>query len=76
MRHEGCLEFELVRPERLSEPFPGGLDELGAAHDLLKLGPGGVAAHVLFPEHLLERGVLVYTLDDVLEDLLLTGLKP
>ena len=44
----GCLEPELLRSERLSEPFPGALDELRRAYDLLDLRLGAVAPYVVF----------------------------
>src|SRR5829696_2138277 len=66
-----ALELELVRAERLSQLLPGGLDELGAGDDPLHLGLGGVAAHVLLLDYLLEGDVLAHPLDGVLEDLLL-----
>ena len=51
----GCLKLELLRfSERLSESFSGGLDELRIACDLLDLGSGAVATHVVFLEYLLE----------------------
>ena len=68
----GHLALELIRPERLSQLFPGGSDELRVADDLLYVGLGGVAAHVFFLKHLWQGCALVYARDDVLEDLLLT----
>jgi hypothetical protein len=46
------LEPELLRPERLSEVFPGGLDELRSAYDPFDFGLGTVAPHVVFSDHL------------------------
>ena len=68
-----CLKLELLRfSERLSESFSGGRDELRTAYDLLDLGAGAVATHVVFLQYLLQGHILVYAADDVLEDLLLT----
>jgi hypothetical protein len=48
----GCLKLELIRfSERLSESFSGGLEELRIAYDLLDLGSGAVATHVVFLEY-------------------------
>jgi acyl-CoA hydrolase len=68
----GCLKLELVRPERVSESFSGGLDELRVAQDLLYLGPGAGAPHVFFLNYLLEGYARVHAVEDVLEDALLT----
>jgi acyl-CoA hydrolase len=68
----GCLKLELVRPERVSESFSGGLDELRVAHDLLYLGSGAGAAHLLFLKYLLKGHPRVHAVEDVLQDALLT----
>ena len=66
------LDPELLGPEGLPEPLPGGLHELGMAHDLPYLLPGEVAAHVVLLERLLQGHVaLVHALDEVAHDLLL-----
>ena len=65
------LKLEVLRAERLPQPRPGGLDELGVAYDPLELLLGAVAPHVVFSEHLLEGHVLVQAADHVPEDLLL-----
>ena len=51
------LEFELFRSERLSEAYPGSLDELRAAYDLFDLGLGAVAPYVVFSEYLLQAHI-------------------
>ena len=66
------LEFELLRSERLSEVFPGTLDELGAAYDLFDLRLGAVSPYVVFSEYLLEGHILLHAAYDVIGDLLLT----
>jgi hypothetical protein len=68
----GYLELKLLRPERLSEAFPGGLDELGSAYDLFDLGLGAVSSYVVFSEYLLQGHILLHTAEDVIGDLLLT----
>jgi hypothetical protein len=68
----GCLKLELLRSERLSESFSGGPDELRIAYDLLDLGSGAVATHVVFLEYLLQGHIRAHAFDDVVEDLLLT----
>jgi hypothetical protein len=68
----GCLKLELVRPERVSESFSGGLDELRVAQDLLYLGSGAGAPHVFFLKYLLKGHAGVHAVEDVLEDPLLT----
>ena len=55
-RKGGCLKLELLQPERLPELFSGGLTELGVACDLLDLGLGAVATHVVFLEGFPQRG--------------------
>jgi hypothetical protein len=66
------LYLELLGPEGLPEPLPGGLHELGMAHDLADLLPGEVAAHVVLLERLLKGHVaLVHAVDEVAHDLLL-----
>jgi acyl-CoA hydrolase len=68
----GCLKLELVRPERVSESFSGGLDELRVAQDLLYLASGAGAPHVFFLKYLLKGHAGVHAVEDVLEDPLLT----
>jgi hypothetical protein len=46
--------------------------QLGVDENLLYLGLGAVAAHVLLLEHLSEAGSPLQAVDDVLEDLLLS----
>ena len=53
-------EFELLRSERLSEAYPGDLDELRGAYDLFDLGLGAVSPHVVFSEYLLEGYVVLH----------------
>src|SRR4028118_64217 len=66
------LYLELLRPEGLPEPLPGGLHELRMAHVLAGLLPGEVAAHVVLLERLLEGHLaLVHAVDEVAHDLLL-----
>ena len=67
------LEFELLRSERLSEAYPGGLDELRAAYDLFDLRLGAVAPYVVFSEYLLQGHILLHAAYDVIGDLLLTS---
>src|SRR5918997_2303034 len=67
----GCLEPELLRPERLAEPFPGSLDELRRAYDLLDLGWGAVAPYVVFCECLPKGHLVLHAGQDVIGDLLL-----
>jgi hypothetical protein len=66
------LESKLLRCERLSEAYPGGLDELRAAYDLFDLGLGAVAPYVVFSEYLLQGYVVLHAAYDVIGDLLLT----
>src|SRR5688572_2724151 len=66
------LEFELLRAERPSEAYPGGLDELWGAYDLFDLGLGAVAPYVVFSEYLLQGHILLHAAYDVIGDLLLT----
>jgi hypothetical protein len=47
------------------------VDELGVHDDLVDLALGAVAAHVGLREDVVKVGVLVYAVDDVLEDLFL-----
>ena len=42
------LKFELLRSERLSKAYPGGLNELRAAYDLFDLGLRAVSPYVVF----------------------------
>ena len=67
------LESKLLRSERLSEAYPGDLDELRAAYDLFDLGLGAVAPYVVFSEYLLQGYVVLHTAYDVIGDLLLTS---
>jgi hypothetical protein len=66
------LEFELLRCERLSEAFSGGLDELWRAYDLFDLGLGAVSPYVVFSDDLLQGHILLHAAYDVIGDLLLT----
>jgi hypothetical protein len=50
--------------------LPGCVDELGVAEDVVDLALRAVAAHVVFLDHVVQVGVLVYTVDDVPEDFL------
>jgi hypothetical protein len=68
----GCLEPELIRSERLSETFPGALDELGGAYDLFDLSLGAVSPYVVLSEYLPKGHILLHAGDDVIGDLLLT----
>ena len=68
----GCLEPELIRSERLSEAFPGALDELRRAYDLFDLSLGAVSPYVVFSEYLPKRHILLHAGDDVIGDPLLT----
>ena len=54
------LESKLLRSERLSEAYPGDLDELRAAYDLFDLGLGAVAPYVVFSEYLLQGYVVLH----------------
>ena len=65
------LEPELLRPESLSEPFPGRLEELGGAHDPFDLRLGGVSSYVVFFEYLPKGYVLLHAGDYVIGNLLL-----
>src|SRR5215216_7145719 len=65
------LEPELLRPESLSEAFPGRLDELRGAHDPFDLGLGSVAPYVVFFEYLPKGHVVLHADDDVIGNLLL-----
>jgi hypothetical protein len=47
------------------------VDELGIHDDLVDLALGTVAAHVGLLEYVVKVGILVHTVDDVPEDLLL-----
>jgi hypothetical protein len=67
------LEPELLRSERLPEPFPGSLDELRGAYDLFDLGLGAVSPYVVFSDHLLQGHLLLHAGDHVIGDFLLTG---
>jgi hypothetical protein len=69
----GCLEPELIRSERLSEAFPGGLDELRRAYDLLDLSLGAVSPYVVFSQYLPKRHIVLHAAYDVIGDLLLTS---
>jgi hypothetical protein len=69
---DGCLKLELLRPERVSEPFSGGLNELRVAQDLIYLGSGTGATYLLFLKYLLKGHPRVHAVEDVLEDALLT----
>jgi hypothetical protein len=62
---------ELLRPESLSEAFPGHLDELGGAHDPFDLRLGGVSPYVVFFEYLPKGYVVLHAGDDVIGNLLL-----
>src|SRR3954467_7776025 len=62
---------QLSRTKHALQVLPTGVDEFGVAPDLLYLLLRAVAPHVGLLEHLAEEGVLVYTVDDVAEDLLL-----
>ena len=68
----GYLELKLLRSERFSEAFSGGLDELWRAYDLFDLGLGAVAPYVVFSEYLLQGHILLHAAYDVIGDLLLT----
>src|ERR671910_864326 len=65
------LEPELLRPESLSEPFPGRLDERGGAHDPFDLGLGGVSPYVVFFEYLPKGHAVLHAGDYVIGNLLL-----
>jgi hypothetical protein len=69
----GCLEPELLRSETLSEAFPGGLDELRRAYDLLDLSLGAVSPYVVFSEYLPKGHIVLHAAYDVIGDLLLTS---
>src|SRR5215217_3625882 len=64
--------IQLPALETLLHVSPGSVYQLGVDEDLLYLGLGAVAAHVLLLEHLSEAGSPLQAVDDVLEDLLLT----
>src|SRR5215212_9708115 len=51
--------------------LPTSLDEFWVAPDLIYLLLRAVAPHVRLLEHLVERDILIYAVDDVAEDLLL-----
>ena len=51
--------------------LPTMVDELGIHDDLVDLALGAVAAHVGLLEYVVKVGILIYAVDDVLEDLLL-----
>jgi hypothetical protein len=51
--------------------FPASVDELGVVYDLVDLVLGAVAAHVIFANDVVQRGLFIHTVDDVLKDLLL-----
>ena len=51
--------------------LPAMVDELGIHDDLVDLALGAVAAHVGLLEYVVKVGILIYAVDDVLEDLLL-----
>jgi hypothetical protein len=67
------LESKLLRCERLSKAYPGGLDELRAAYDLFDLGLGAVAPYVVFSDDLLEGHIVLHAAYDVIGDPLLTS---
>ena len=67
------LEPELIRSERLPEPFPGSLDELRGTYDLFDLGLRAVSPYVVFSDHLLQGHVVLHAGEHVIGDFLLTS---
>ena len=65
------MRIQLPTLKHLLHTLPGSVHQLGFGEDLLYLYLGTVAAYVLFPEYLLEAGVLIEAVCYVVEDLLL-----
>src|SRR5829696_4077767 len=66
------VRVKLPRGEVFAQLLASGLDEPGVLKDPLNLLSGGVAANVLFLEHLPEVRPVLYTVDDVLKYLILS----
>ena len=66
------VRVKLPRGEVFAQLLASGLDEPGVLENPLNFLSGGVAANVLFLEHLPEVRPVLYTVDDVLKYLILS----